>query len=102
MAHNRKWQWKRRDRHTLDWQYTVSTLCTPDLQVYRGWKGALTSNHSTGKTNPFHQLALSAKYWSLASKSQMNVVCVFHTKQTRLRFKCPKCNVGLYVEHDSI
>jgi hypothetical protein len=48
----------------IDKQWTdnkVLTLCTSNVQDYRGWKTASTSNYSMGKNNPFQQLAHSAK-----------------------------------------
>jgi hypothetical protein len=52
---------KKRDRHTVDFQYKIWTFCTSKPQVYRGWEGALTTNHPMGKTKLFHQPTQSAK-----------------------------------------
>jgi len=41
-----------RDRQTVEWQYTTSTLCPSNPQVYMRWKGTLTSNDTQRGDQP--------------------------------------------------
>jgi hypothetical protein len=79
---------KKEEAYTLDWQYTVSNLCTSNPWVYRGWEYAFTSTPQGRPTPPTSQ-----------PKVQTNVLSVSHKKdKPEQDSKCSECSVGLCVD----
>jgi hypothetical protein len=67
---------KEKEETDTQWaENTISTLCTFNQQASRGWKGALTSNPSTGKTKPLPQQAQvqNSDHWP--QKGSVYVLC---------------------------
>jgi hypothetical protein len=105
-----KWQWKEDTETNSGLTIDNLNLFTSNSYYYRGWKGALTSSHSTGKTNPSTSWLKvpNSDHWPQNGKQI--VWCVFHKRQTRRRinvqsakwcfvltwiqFKCWNCNIG--------